>query len=309
MAQKTSKISKILLSLFVILIILVAGSVSLSFAGVKPFNQIFPIKSTQPQFAHPQNGQNPDIIAVYGDSRTGHTMHQKIVNDIMTYSPDIVLHVGDLVNDGSSAADWTIFDNITSAMRASAAFYPALGNHEKNSSLYFSHFELPNNERWYSVDYNIIHFIALDSAFSSLAVGSEQYQWLAADLQNVDKSSKFIIVYFHHPIFTTSGNDNESLKASLTPLFENNSVDVVFTGHMHIYERSLYNNIIYYVTGGGGAPLSDQTRTSPYSKKFVKDNNYIIIKIFGSDTLLISSYDDDNNLIDEVRLSLNHICT
>lgn len=307
MVHQTSKIPKILISLFAIIIVVIAGSVTLSFSGVEPFNQIFPQKSSSP----PKTQDIPDIpiIAVYGDSRTGHTMHQKIVNDIMTYFPDVVLHVGDLVNDGNSSSDWAIFDSITSTMRASAAFYPALGNHENNSPLYFSHFVLPNNERWYSVDYNIVHLIALDSAFSSLAPGSEQYQWLANDLQSVDQANKFIIVYFHHPIFTTAGSDNESLKASLTPLFQNNSVDLIFTGHMHIYERSLYNNILYYVSGGGGAPLSSQTRTSPYSKIFVADNDYVIIKINGSDTLLISSYDDDNNLIDEVRLSLSHACT
>ena len=38
-------------------------------------------------------------------------------------------------------------------------------------------------------------------------------------------------------------------------LFEGYGVDMVFSGHDHIYERSFYNDVWYIVTGGGGASL------------------------------------------------------
>jgi len=45
-------------------------------------------------------------------------------------------------------------------------------------------------------------------------------------------------------------------------------VDIVFNGHDHSYERSYVNGVFYIVTGGGGAPLYEQERASPYSLVF-----------------------------------------
>ena len=56
-------------------------------------------------------------------------------------------------------------------------FYPALGNHERDSQLFFDNFSLPNNEQWYSLEINGIHFIVLDSN-SDTSGTSEQYRWL-----------------------------------------------------------------------------------------------------------------------------------
>jgi len=53
---------------------------------------------------------------------------------------------------------------------------------------------------------------------------------------------------------------------ALVPLFEQYGVDMVFNGHDHHYERTCpiragqcssaqEGGVVYYVTGGGGAPL------------------------------------------------------
>jgi hypothetical protein len=242
-------------------------------------------------------------IVIYGDTRTDHVSHQKVVNAIMTIEPAVVFHVGDLVEDGLNPDDWAIFNEIVSELVEVAEFYPALGNHEKNSRLFFDNFDLPNNERWYSVEIDDIHFIVLDSNSDS-SEGSEQYEWLEADLQNISDKIKFVMAVFHHPPFSSGPHieDEKGLRRTIVPLFEEYGVDIVFNGHDHVYERSLYNDVYYIVTGGGGASLYDKVRTTPYSLAFIKAHHFCTLSV-SEDQLIVSVFDVDLNLIDQFVIS------
>lgn len=237
-------------------------------------------------------------IVVYGDSRTGHDIHEKVVGAILEFEPIAVFHTGDLVDDGTDADQWETFNEITSDLLEITDFYPALGNHERNSDLYYSSFELPGNEQWYSVDVNNIHFIILDSDVD-LSIDSEQYEWLGVDIKGITDDIEFIVAIFHHPPFSTGPHeeDEKGLRESIVPLFEEYEVDIVFSGHDHSYERSLYNGIYYIVAGGGGAPLYDQERTSAVSQKFLKSYNFCVIEV-EEDKLNIDVYDEESVLID-----------
>ncbi|MFC1780300.1 metallophosphoesterase family protein [Patescibacteria group bacterium] len=239
-----------------------------------------------------------EVIVVYGDTRTGHDIHQLIVDNISKLEPIAIFHTGDLVNDGTIESEWDTFNEITSELLETTDFYPSLGNHEKNSDLYFENFDLPNNERWYSVDYNDIHFIILDSNIS-LSSESEQYTWLEADLLDTNRDD-FVVSIFHHPPFSTGPHkeDEMNLRESIVPLFEEYDVEIVFNGHDHNYERSFSNDIYYIVAGGGGAPLRDQERISDYSQKFLKSYNYCVLEM-SENELNVSVYNEVNTLIDE----------
>ena len=242
-------------------------------------------------------------IIIYGDSRTNHQIHQKIVNEIIKTKPSIVFHTGDLVEDGLIPDQWAIFNEIISDLIKIADFYPALGNHENNSPLYFDNFNLPNNERWYLIETDSLYFIALDSN-SDCSIDSEQYLWLEDDLQNINEDIKFIIAIFHHPPFSTGSHteDEKGLRQTIVPLFEKYGVAIVFNGHDHDYERSLCNNIYYIVTGGGGVPLYDQSRISPYSQKFIKAYHFCKLTLINNQ-LIVEVYDIDLNLIDQSAIN------
>lgn len=237
-------------------------------------------------------------IVIYGDSRTGHQTHQKIVDEIIKTKPVIVFHTGDLVKNSKIHGQWVSFNGIISDLIKIANFYPTLGNHENNSLLFFANFVLPNNERWYSIEKDNLHFVVLDSN-SDCNIGSEQYLWLEDDLHNIKENIRFVIAIFHHPPFGTGrhNEDVKKLRQTIIPLFEQYGVDIVFNGHDHDYERSLYHNIYYIVTGGGGAPLYKQARTSPYSQLFIRAYHFCKLFII-NDQLIIEVYDIDSNLID-----------
>jgi len=247
-------------------------------------------------------GPPHNAIIIYGDTRTGHEIHRSIADELTAIQPKAVFHTGDLVEDGNKQELWDIFNDITSELRSVSPFYPALGNHENNSILYYNNFELPNNERWYSVDIDAIHFIILDSN-ADMSSGSAQYEWLVDDLQNIDGSIEFTIAIFHHPVFNVGLHtaDQKNLMKDVVPLFESNGVDAVFSGHDHNYQRFFYNNIYYIISGGGGAPLYSQTRTDPYNQRFVKTYHFCTIQ--RSDTsLMIRVFSENLDTVDQFMI-------
>ena len=243
-------------------------------------------------------------VVVYGDSRSGHSMHQLIMGGIAAIDPVAVFHTGDLVNDGRVAGDWVTFNNIASQLATGTPIYPALGNHEYESSLYFDNFTLPGNERWYLID-NIdgFNFIVLDTE-SNISQGSAQYQWLESELSASVSSTDFTIVTFHYPIYSTGehGSDVRQIGDILEPIFEQYGVDAVFNGHDHNYERSTVNGIRYIVTGGGGAPLRDQAGSSPYSELFVKAYHFCVLYFDAAENLMVDVYNDSVQLIDRFEI-------
>lgn len=65
-------------------------------------------------------------IVIYGDSRTEHQVHQKIVDEIIKIKPATIFHTGDLVENGLIPAQWATFNEIISDLIKIADFYPAL---------------------------------------------------------------------------------------------------------------------------------------------------------------------------------------
>lgn len=238
-------------------------------------------------------------VVVYGDSQGDYKTHRKIVEAIIRLEPKAVFHTGDLVQDGLSPPLWKKFNEITADLREKSSFYPALGNHEYNSIYYFDNFDLPNNERWYSVIVAGVKFIVLDSNFD-LKPGSVQYDWLENQLQDIDDNIRFVSVVFHHPPFTTGKYNEycEYLQKNLVPLIEQYGVDIVFNGDSHSYERLFHNGTYYVITAGGGAALYYQTRTSPYSQVFIKTHNFCVLDIDG-EQISVKALDLNSNVIDE----------
>jgi len=246
------------------------------------------------------SSKKADII-VYGDSRTNHVIHQDVVDSLMTFNPDVVFHTGDLVEDGLVYENWFIFNIITEYMRENTAFYPVAGNHERESQYYYDNFDLPNNEKWYSVIYENSLFILLNSNLA-LDDNSEQYAWLRNELSNAS-GYDYRIVIFHHPIYNVGLHipDEKNIEPFLVPLFIKYDVDLVISGHDHNYQRFFVDGIYYIITGGGGAPLYGQTTSDTNNQVFKKTYHYCLINI-NSDRLTFTTYDIDKNIIDQFEV-------
>ncbi|HEY0456364.1 MAG TPA: metallophosphoesterase [Verrucomicrobiae bacterium] len=101
----------------------------------------------------------------------------------------------------------------------------------------------------YSFENGPAHFLVLDSGTYSDMKNPALLRWIAMDLQNAKTRWKFVC--FHVPAFqTTKEHYLEQKMRRLEPIFEKWGVDVVFSGHVHNYQRSkplrFRPNLAYY---------------------------------------------------------------
>ena len=249
----------------------------------------------------------PFRFAVYGDSRSQPTIHSAVAQAITTSAPRLVLHVGDFTTDGTIDTYWrTEFFNPAASLMANIPLLPSLGNHEQNSLLYYTYFDPPDgggdyNKQWYSFDYGNCHFIVLDTDIS-YSPGSAQYSWLLSDLQTT--AAEWIFVVHHHPAYSSGIHGGEpNVQVYLVPLYITYGVDMVFTGHDHLYERSYKDGVYYIVTGGGGAPLHNPNQTyNPYQQYVEETYHHCTIDINGA-TATFQAMRNDGSIFDSVALS------
>lgn len=242
-------------------------------------------------------------IVVYGDSQHNPEVQRELVQTILSYKPAIVFRVGDIVDNGHDPELWKTFNDIHGPLLNTTEYFPALGNHEYDSPLYFKNFPFIHNQRWYSVDRMGIHFVVLDSN-SRLDSESEQYKWLTRNLAAAEDTINFIILLFHHPLFDVSANhasDEKQLKPVLLPLIEKYGVSAVFSGHSHDYQRFEYEGVNFIVTGGGGSNLYQQSRTDPCLQKFSLTYHFCLLTPEDG-FLRVRVIDIDSNIIDDFKI-------
>jgi 3',5'-cyclic AMP phosphodiesterase CpdA len=253
-------------------------------------------------------------FAAYGDTRDGHEIHQKIVEDVLSFHPTLVLQTGDLVHHGDSKAEWDTFDRITGAMRRQIPYYPARGNHDASPEGYYEQRVtqpvLSGNKLYYSFEKGQIHFVAIDTE-QDLGTASEQGRWLEADLTAAQAAGRRIVPFFHKAIFSigqhAAESDVQALRTVLHPLFRRHGVRLVFAGHDHVYYRTVRDGITYVVTGGGGAPLYDDSY--PELKRagdvFEKVNHFCVVDAF-ADRFAVTAYRTDLSEIDRLEVALEN---
>lgn len=209
-------------------------------------------------------------FAVLGDSGSGNANQSAVAKVLEAWQPEFVLHTGDVIYERGEAENYSSrFVRPYRSLIGQAVFYPTIGNHDHltdRAEPYQAFFEVPrsggaNTERWYTFRAGPLQFFALDTNVP-FGVGSEQYEWLTKALRSSDAPLR--VAFFHHPPYS-GGAHGSSLyvRRAFGPLFEQNDVRLVFTGHDHHYERSTPREdyrqdgrpTTYFVTGGGGAWL------------------------------------------------------
>ncbi|QHV95380.1 metallophosphoesterase [Spirosoma endbachense] len=90
----------------------------------------------------------------------------------------------------------------------------------------------------YSFDYANAHWTVIDSNPYVDFTDKALQDWIAADLASA-KDATWRFVMFHHPGFNSAREHYEQQHTRLlSPIFEKGNVDVVFTGHVHNYQRT-----------------------------------------------------------------------
>jgi hypothetical protein len=263
------------------------------FTGLKPgtaFDYKVPGREElSGSFKTPPAGDEPFEFVVYGDNRTRHDVHKKVIAAVLANShPDFIVQTGDMVADGADASLWPIFFDIERELLRRVAFFPSLGNHEHNATDYYDFFQAAP---YYSFDWGKAHFAVFNSDIANAgpneaarqAFWKEQTAWLEEDLRK-SQGATFRFVAAHHPpmtAVTSRQGDNPHITA-LIPMFEKYHVTAALFGHDHNYQHYLKNGIHYLVAGGGGAPLYDVDKPPrDIMVKVVKTENFIRVRVDG----------------------------
>ena len=130
---------------------------------------------------------------------------------------------------------------------AKVDFYASLGNHDDPNQTKYTPYHM-GGKQYYTFKKGNVRFFALDSNY----MDPVQVAWLEKELKA--SGSDWKIPYFHHPLYASGMHGSQlDLRAILEPLFIKYSVDVVFSGHEHFYQRiKPQKGIYYFVTGAAG---------------------------------------------------------
>jgi predicted phosphodiesterase len=218
---------------------------------------------------------------VLGDAGTGDRPQREVAAQIARYRTEFpftfAIMLGDNIYGKERPQDFErkFIGPYKKLLDAGVKFYAALGNHDDPNQRYYKPFNL-DGQRYRTFKEGHVRFFIIDSNY----LDPEQVKWLEKELDASD--SEWKIAYFHHPLYTTARRGPEvELRAILEPLFVKHGVDIVFTGHEHIYERFKPQKSIHHFTVGGAAKLRrGDTRRGPLTAAaFDTDRSFMIVEI------------------------------
>ncbi len=228
-------------------------------------------------------------FSAIGDYGDGSALETAVANLVKGWGPDFIITTGD--NNYPKGEEETIDENIGRDYHtyiqgyagdygqgsSDQKFYPSLGNHDwdckkcnKYPKHYLKFFNFPKNKLYYEFVRGPVHFFALDSDSrepDGISENSEQAKWLKKQLAK--STSRFNIVFFHHAPYVSGGHG--PAKRLRWP-FKQWGVDAVLTGHDHLYERIIVDDLPYFVNGSGGAELTQEYVEKPAQGSKIRYN-------------------------------------
>ncbi len=249
---------------------------------------------------------------IYGDNRTDETAHASVVRAMVAVPADFLIHTGDFVESGASAAQWQTFFDIEAPLTRERCIFSCVGNHELVDGAgieyvrYFGPAEVPlvlTKPASSFAGPPIAIPIPVDAGAAPLTVeqlsgtyrwsnarfflvnGMVDYrtgasrEWLEKALVDSDHEPglvwRIVVVHFG-PWSSGPHGDNAHLHdANIPALLRAHSVDLVISGHDHIYERGSADGLPYLVSGGGGAPIYRIKKASATSRHYESVRHFI----------------------------------
>lgn len=227
-------------------------------------------------------------FAAMGDFGTGqppqYEMAQTMVQVHAKFPFTFVLLLGDNIYGGKSPLELQKKFEIPykPLLEAGVLFYASLGNHDDTNERFYKYFNM-GGQRFYSFKKGNAHFFALDTDY----LDPEQLTWLEKELAAAAKTDDWKICYFHHPLYSSGAFHGPSLELRkvLEPMFVKYGVNVVLSGHDHVYERIKPQKGIYYFLEGASGELrvGNLKKTDITVAGFDKDRSFLTLEISGDE--------------------------
>ena len=273
---------------------------------------------------------------VFGDSQSSnYDVWRNTLQQAYQATPQsaFFINAGDLVDVGQDYAQWKAWFAGAQGVVDQIPIMPIAGNHESYTperkfsmpTLFTAQFKLPLNGpeglkgQVYSFDYGDVHFSMLDSQEGEQRnfvpeMLAWQKDWLERDLAATNK--KWKVVFTHRPPYNNKwSRDGGNIRSAFVPIFDKYHVDVVFSGHDHVYARTypLYNDqvvesteqgTVYVATGRSGTKYYHDVVSKDWNNFFYnpkEEPNYIRVEV-EEGRVIISAYTQQGLLIDTWRI-------
>jgi hypothetical protein len=214
-------------------------------------------------------GSGDPVLLAAGDVSTCWSSGDESVSRLLDTLAGTIALVGDSEQVNGSPDEYACYDQ--SWGRHLDRTKPAVGDHEyrtPNALGYFGYFGSLAGETgkgWYSYERGAWHIVVLNSncgLVGGCGPGSEQYEWLRADLEATPRQC--IGAYFHHPLFSAGAQHGGLARGRpFWDLLYAHGAEWVLGGNDHNYqrfarqtpsgERDSERGIRQFVVGTGGA--------------------------------------------------------
>jgi hypothetical protein len=225
-------------------------------------------------------------FAVLGDNGSGDQGQDDIAAQMATvhrlFRYEFVIMLGDNFYGGQSPADLIRkFDRpYRPLLDRGVTFQAAIGNHDDPATINYPPLNM-DGRRYYTYVRKQARFFVLDTNI----MDKPQLGWLEAALQDAREPWK--IAYFHHPLYGNAGRHGSAvdLRVLLEPLLVRYGIDVVFSGHDHVYERLKPQKGIHYFVAGSGGKLrrGDLKRAATTAAGFDQEQAFMVVEIAGDE--------------------------
>jgi predicted phosphodiesterase len=265
---------------------------------------LFALPSASQDVRLPMEKGSVRFVAI-GDFGTGAPEQYAVGREMELYRQKVnynfVVMLGDNIYGGHGPSDFQRKFELPykPLLDAGVKFYASLGNHDDPEvEIRYKPFGM-DGQRYYTFSRGDVQFFVLDSNY----MDPKQLDWVTKQLH--DSKAKWKIAYFHHPLYSdakTHGSDLD-LRARLQPLFELYHVNVVLSGHDHVYERLKPQAGIYYFVEGDSGQLRphDLKRNTEMEVGEDTDQSFMLVEIT-SDKFYFQVITGDGRTIDSGAL-------
>lgn len=258
--------------------------------------------SPRPPTDRPRPAKGTFTFAVIGDWGAGTSEQRSIAQRLCSVRAragfDTVVTTGDNFYDpDGTATDQNFHEPSACLIRAGITWRASWGNHDARGS---DTRDVLGARRWYRWRAGSVQFFMLDSNDPG---DPDQLAWLSGSLRSSRAPVK--IAVFHHPPFTVGSvhDDNEDVQRHWVPLFERHGVDLVLSGHNHLYEHQVVAGIDYVVSGGGGRALYGCEGTRPTLRRCTAVHHFLVVTV-GPARITVEAMDASGARVD--RFVIRH---
>lgn len=260
--------------------------------------------------APPDDDDGDFRFVLYGDNRSDSIRHAAVVHAVEEAAGELLVNTGDLVGDGSNAAEWQTFFDIEGTLLRDRCVFASIGNHElvdRSGSAFIRYFggahTMVQGKLYGTMRWGRTRFFFLNGMGD---FGGDDRSWLESALTSADAEVDLrwrIVVIHDGPYSPGVHGDNAALHAGKIPaMFLRHGVDLVLSGHDHLYERGNVDGLRYVVSGGGGAPLYPVKVVRPTARK-TESTNHVVALDVGKDRITLSAKRTDGSALDDATLT------